>query len=54
LLFAAIGFSLLNDKRRGRFSTEPDYDSLSDEEASDIGAPSPVEPVDSLDDPAAR
>lgn len=54
LLFGAIGISLLNDRRKGRNSDEPDYEKLSDDEASSIDAPGPVEPVDSLDDPASR
>jgi sec-independent protein translocase protein TatC len=54
LLFGAVGISLLNDRRRRRLSDEPDYDSLSDDEASPIDAPEPIPAADSLDDPAAR
>jgi len=54
LIFAAVGISLLNDRRRRRLSTEPDYDKLDDDEASPIARPEPIAPVESLDDPAAR
>ncbi len=54
LIFAAVAFSLLNDRRRARMSKEPDYDKLDDDEASTIDAPEPIEPANSLDDPAAR
>ena len=61
LILIAFSICLLNDRRRARRSSEPDYDSLSDDEASPIGGPgdiggpddiggvSPVEPPEPID-----
>ena len=59
LLLISIAFliALLNDRRRARRSSEPDYGELSDDEASPIGGPdglggvSPVEAPTPIDDP---
>ena len=44
--------SLLNDRRRARRSSEPDYGELSDEEASPIGGPGGLGGVAPIDVPA--
>ena len=55
LILIAFGLCLLNDRRRSRRSTEPDYDSLSDDEASPLGGPdddegtTPIDPPEPLD-----
>jgi sec-independent protein translocase protein TatC len=55
LILIAFSICLLNDRRRARKSSEPDYDSLSDDEASPIGGPddvggvTPVEPPEPID-----
>jgi sec-independent protein translocase protein TatC len=55
LILIAFGICLLNDRRRARRSSEPDYESLSDDEASPIGGPgevdgvAPIEPPEPLD-----
>ena len=57
LILIAFGICLLNDRRKARRSTEPDYDSLSDDEASPIdGAEgvdgvTPIDRPDPIDDP---
>jgi sec-independent protein translocase protein TatC len=57
LILLAFGFALLNDRRKSRRSTEPDYDSLADDEASPIGdadgvdGVTPIDRPDPLDDP---
>jgi len=57
LILLAFGFALLNDRRRSRRSTEPDYDSLSDDEASPISdtdgvdGVTPIDRPDPIDDP---
>jgi len=55
LILIAFTICLLNDRRRARRSGEPDYDSLSDDEASSIGdsedidGAGPIEPPDPID-----
>jgi sec-independent protein translocase protein TatC len=55
LILIAFSICLLNDRRRARRSSEPDYDSMSDDEASPIGGPgdidgvSPIKPPEPLD-----
>ena len=51
LILIAFGICLLNDRRRRRRSSEPDYDALSDDEASSIGGPDDVGGVTPIDDP---
>ncbi len=57
LILLAFGFALLNDRRKSRRSTEPDYDSLSDDEASPISdadgvdGVTPIDRPDPIDDP---
>jgi sec-independent protein translocase protein TatC len=53
LVFAAVGIAWLNDRRRRRRGSEPDYGALDDDEASTIGsaARDPLDDVtSSLDD----
>jgi sec-independent protein translocase protein TatC len=55
LILIAFSICLLNDRRRARRSSEPDYDSMSDDEASPIGGAgdidgvSPIKPPEPLD-----
>ena len=51
LILLAFGICWLHDRRRARRSTEPDYDSLSDEEASSIGGPDDIDGVEPVDGP---
>jgi sec-independent protein translocase protein TatC len=51
LILLAFGFCLLNDRRRSRRSTEPDYDSLADDEASPIDGADGVDGVTPIDRP---
>jgi sec-independent protein translocase protein TatC len=51
LILIAFGFCLLNDRRRRRRSSEPDYDDLSDDEASPIGGPDDVGGAAPIDKP---
>ena len=51
LILLAFGFCLLNDRRRARRSSEPDYDSLSDDEASPIGGTGGIEDVTPVEPP---
>jgi sec-independent protein translocase protein TatC len=59
LIMIAFGICLLNDRRRARNSSEPDYDSLDDDEASPIAGPggvggaSPIEAPEPLETPTA-
>lgn len=53
LMAVAFGIAYVNDRRRARRSTEPDYASLDDDEASAITTPEDVEaptPIDDADD----
>jgi len=50
-ILLAFGFCLLNDRRRSRHSSEPDYDGLSDDEASPIGGAEDVDGVTPIDRP---
>lgn len=51
LIMIAFGVCLLNDRRRARNSSEPDYDSLDDDEASPIAGPGGVGGVTPIDAP---
>jgi sec-independent protein translocase protein TatC len=51
LILIAFGICLLNERRRARRSTEPDYDSLADDEASSIGGADDIDGVDPIDRP---
>jgi sec-independent protein translocase protein TatC len=51
LILIAFGICLLNERRRARRSSEPDYDSLSDDEASSIGSPDDIGDVKPEDPP---
>ena len=51
LILIAFGICLLNERRRARRSSEPDYDSLADDEASPIGGPDDIDGVDPVDGP---
>jgi sec-independent protein translocase protein TatC len=51
LILIAFGICILNDRRRAKRSSEPDYDSLSDDEASPVGGPGEVDGVTPIDDP---
>jgi sec-independent protein translocase protein TatC len=51
LILIAFGICLLNERRRARGSSEPDYDSLADDEASPIGGPGDIDGVEPIDRP---
>ncbi|NKY24782.1 twin-arginine translocase subunit TatC [Nocardia gamkensis] len=53
LFEVAIQFSRINDRRRARKEREG-LGALSDEEASDLGAPEPIDPAESLTTPAEK
>jgi sec-independent protein translocase protein TatC len=53
LFEVAIQFSRINDRRRARQEREG-LGALSDEEASDLGAPEPIDPAESLITPAEK
>ncbi|MEU1993723.1 twin-arginine translocase subunit TatC [Nocardia gamkensis] len=53
LFEVAIQFSRINDRRRARKDREG-LGALSDEEASDLGAPEPIDPAESLTTPAEK
>jgi sec-independent protein translocase protein TatC len=53
LFEVAIQFSRINDRRRARKERER-LGALSDEEASDLGAPEPIDPAESLTTPAEK
>lgn len=54
LMGIAFGIAYLNDRRRARRSSEPDYDDLDDDAASPIGTPGRIEAPSAIedDDPA--
>lgn len=51
LILIAFSICLLNDRRRAKRSDEPDYDSLSDDEASSIGGPGGIGEATPIDAP---
>jgi sec-independent protein translocase protein TatC len=51
LILIAFGICALNDRRKARRSSEPDYDSLSDDEASSIGGPDDIDGPDDIGGP---
>ncbi|WP_063053866.1 twin-arginine translocase subunit TatC [Nocardia arthritidis] len=53
LFEVAIQFSRINDRRRARKEREG-LAALSDEEASDLGAPEPIDPAESISTPAEK
>ncbi|QIS13128.1 twin-arginine translocase subunit TatC [Nocardia arthritidis] len=54
LFEVAIQFSRLNDKRRARRQQAEDWAALSDDQASEIAAPEPIRPAESIMDPADK
>jgi sec-independent protein translocase protein TatC len=51
LILIAFGICLLNERRRARRSSEPDYDSLSDDEASQVGGADDIDGVTPVEGP---
>lgn len=54
LMAAAFGIAYLNDRRRARRSTEPDYADLDDDEGSAIATPEDIDAPTAVDDPSDR
>jgi sec-independent protein translocase protein TatC len=52
LISGAFLIALLNDRRRARKSSEPDYGELADDEASPLGGPGGLGDVSPIDAPA--
>lgn len=50
LMGIAFGIAYLNDRRRARRSSEPDYDDLDDDAASPIGTPGRIEAPSAIED----
>ena len=51
LILLAFGICLLNDRRRGRLSGDPDHERLSDDEASSIEGPEDIDGPQSIEGP---